>query len=285
MDKVVGIGDFGCALAEELTAYPEYRVYKINSEISERGSLAVGRHSDMQQYESSIDDDEVAVYLRSVRHGDEVLVVVEGGDPITGCLLRVLNTINDAKISVLYVCPDRNICSEIQKRDDKICFNVIQEYARSGVLDRVYLVNKSSVEALVGDVSIQEYEKSISYFISYVVAMVNYFNHSEAIVLNKMSIKNSCRVATFGVCSLDNKAPVNLLFPLKKISDVHFYYGLPSEVIEGDGTLMKKIKQQVKDYKTDDSMSVGFSVYSLTLPDPFVVCVAYSNEIQNFAFV
>jgi len=72
---------------------------------------------------------------------------------------------------------------------------------------------------------------------------------------------------------------------LKKISDVHFYYGLPSEVIEGDGTLMKKIKQQVKDYKTDDSMSVGFSVYSLTLPDPFVVCVAYSNEIQNFAFV
>jgi len=285
LDKVIGVGEFGCALAEELTAYPEYRVYKINSETTERGSLGIGSYSDMQEYESNIDEDEVAVYLRSVRDGDEVLVVVEGGDPITGSLLRILNTISEAKISVLYVCPDRNICSEIQKRDDKICFNVIQEYARSGVLDRVYLVNKSSVEALVGDVSIQEYEKSISYFISYVVAMVNYFNHSDAIVLNKMSIKNSCRVATFGVCSLDNKTPVNLLFPLKKISDVHFYYGLPSDVIEGDGTLMKKIKQQVRDYKTDESMSVGFSVYSLTLPDPFVVCTAYSNEIQNFAFV
>jgi hypothetical protein len=285
LDKVIGIGDFGCALAEELTAYPEYRVYKINSDISERGSLAIGRYSDMQEYESNIDDDEVAVYLRSVKSGDEVLVAVEGGDPITGSLLRILKTISDAKVSVLYVCPDRNICSETQKRDDKICFNVIQEYARSGALDRVYLINKSSVEALVGDVSIQEYEKSISYFISYVVAMVNYFNHSEAIVLNKLSVKNSCRIATFGVCSLDNKAPVNLLFPLNKISDVHFYYGLPSDVIEADGTLMKKIKQQVRDYKTDESMSVGFSVYSLTLPDPFVVCAAYSNEIQNFAFV
>ena len=284
MDKVIGIGNFGCALAEELTAYPEYRVYKINSEISERGSLGIGRCSDMQEYESALDADEVAVYLRSIKDSDEVLIVVEGGDPITGSLLRILHTISTAKISVLYICPDRNTCSETQKRDDKICFNVAQEYARSGAINRVYLVNKSTVEALVGEVSIQEYEKSISYFISYIVAMVNYFNHSDAIILNKLSVKNSCRIATLGVCSLDDKTPVNLLFPLQKISDVHFYYGLPTDVIETDGTLMKKIKQQVKDYKTDESMSVGFSVYPLTLSDPFIVCAAYSNEIQNFAF-
>jgi len=66
---------------------------------------------------------------------------------------------------------------------------------------------------------------------------------------------------------------------------VHFYYGLPEETIEGDGTIMKKIKQQVTDYKTDENMSVGFSVYPLTLDDPFVACLAYSSEIQNFAFI
>ena len=54
--------------------------------------------------------------------------------------------------------------------------------------------------------------------------------------------------------------------------------------IEADGKIMKKIKQQVKDYKTDESMSVGFSVYPVTLKDPFVACVAFSSEIQKFAF-
>jgi hypothetical protein len=285
LDKVIGLGKFGCSIAEHLTSYPEYRVYKIDSDITERGSLSIGAHNDMQEYENLIDDQEITVYLRSVKTDDEVLIITEGGEPISGALLRILSTIKDAKVSVLYVCPDRQICSEIQKRDDKICFNIIQQYARSGAIETVYLLSKSSVEALVGDVSIQEYEKSMSYFVSYVLAMVNYFNHTKAIVSNKLSVRNSCRIATFGVCSLENNAPVSLLFPLQKISDVHFYYGLPEETIEGDGTIMKKIKQQVTDYKTDENMSVGFSVYPLTLDDPFVACLAYSSEIQNFAFI
>ena len=33
MDKVIGLGKLGCAIAEELTAYPEYRIYKIDAEI------------------------------------------------------------------------------------------------------------------------------------------------------------------------------------------------------------------------------------------------------------
>ena len=32
MDKVVGLGRFGCLIAEQLTSYPEYRVYKIDSD-------------------------------------------------------------------------------------------------------------------------------------------------------------------------------------------------------------------------------------------------------------
>jgi hypothetical protein len=239
----------------------------------------------MEQYEKSIDDHEITVYLRSIKPGDEVLVITEGGEPISGALLRILATIKDAKVSVLYVCPDREISSETQKRDDKICFNIIQQYARSGAIQTAYLLNKSSIEALVGEVSIQEYEKSMSYFVSYILAMVNYFNHTDSVVSNKLSVRNSCRIATFGVCSLENNAPVSLLFPLQKISDVHFYYGLPEQTIEADGTIMKKIKQQVTDYKTDENMSVGFSVYPLTLEDPFTACLAYSSEIQNFAFV
>ena len=84
MDKVIGLGKLGCSIAEELAAYPEYRIYKIDTNLEERGSLSIGSHETMDAYETDIDQDEVAVYLRSIRPGDEVLLLVEGGDPISG---------------------------------------------------------------------------------------------------------------------------------------------------------------------------------------------------------
>jgi hypothetical protein len=60
LDKVIGLGKLGCAIAEQLTAYPEYRIYKIDSEIAERGSLSIGLFDDMEEYEKKIDPEEVS---------------------------------------------------------------------------------------------------------------------------------------------------------------------------------------------------------------------------------
>ena len=133
MDKVIGLGKSGCAIVEELTSYPEYRVYKIDSDIAERASLSIGVFSDMEEYEKNLDKDEVSIYLRSVKPGDEVLLVVEGGDPVAGAVLSILECIKDAKIHVAYILPDRSMISQVAKRNDKICFNVLQQYARSGM--------------------------------------------------------------------------------------------------------------------------------------------------------
>ena len=80
MDKVIGLGKAGCAVAEQLTAYPEYRIYKIDVETEERGSLSLDPQPDMASYEKNIDQQEVEVYLRSIKSEDQVLLVVEGGD-------------------------------------------------------------------------------------------------------------------------------------------------------------------------------------------------------------
>ena len=41
MDKVIGLGKLGCAIAEELSKHPEYRIYKIAPGFEERGSLVI----------------------------------------------------------------------------------------------------------------------------------------------------------------------------------------------------------------------------------------------------
>jgi len=282
MDKVIGLGKTGCAIAEELTAYPEYRVYKIASEIKERGSLSLGIQEDMEQYEKQIDQDEVAVYLRSIKANDGVLFIVEGGDPIAGATLKILETIKDAKINILYVCPDRQMSSNIQCRDDKISFNVLQEYARSGAVERIFLVDKPTVEGLVGEVPIEQYEKSLSYFISYTIAMVNYFNHTDSVLEQTISPSQISRLTTIGVSSLEDGAEAAiLLFPLSEVTDLHFFYGIPETDLAEDSSLIGKIKSHAKSHKTQ-YVSTSFSVYKTTLDKPIVLCVAYSNKIQNF---
>ena len=282
MDKVIGLGKLGCAIAEELTAYPEYRIYKIDGDIDERGSLSIGEYGDMSSFEANIDTDEVGVYLRSIKKKDQVLLIVEGGDTISGATLKILETIKDAKLNVLYVCPDRQMISEVQKRDDRIAFNVLQEYARSGKFENIFLVDKLKVEELAGHVPVNEYEKTISYFISYVVAMINFFKNTTPVLANPITPPDSARLVSYGVSSLGDNKDINLLFPLEDIKDIHFFYGIPKKVLQDDTTLVKRIKEHVKSYKKED-LSTSFSVYETTLEDMIVLCVAYSTQIQGFS--
>ena len=281
MDKVIGLGKLGCAIAEELTAYPEYRIYKIDSDIDERGSLSLGNHGEMGAYESHLDTEEIEIYLRSIKKKDKVLMIVEGGTPISGAALKILQAVNHATLNVLYVAPDRQMISATQKRDDKIAFNVLQEYARSGVFANIFLINKPQIEELAGEVPIDKYEQTLSYFVAYVVAMINFFNHTDPILANKIRPKHVARIATYGVSSLDeNSQAVNLLFPLEDSTDIHFFYGVPKEDLAEDTSLVKRIKEHVKDYKTQD-VSSSFSVYETTLENLIVLCVAYSSKIQD----
>jgi hypothetical protein len=281
VEKIIGVGRLGCAVAEEFLSYPEYRIYKILSESPEREDLSVGLCDNMEEYEKSVDFDEVGIYLRSVKSSDNVLLVIEGGDPISGIVLRTLEKVKDAEISVLYICPDRQMISETQRRDDKICYSVLQEYARSGVFKQLMLARKPTIEALIGDVPIDQYEKTFSYFVSYAVAMMNYFANTDTLLENQINPADVCRIVTLALSSLDDSdSPLNSLFPLEEVRDLHFFYGIPTSDLSEDASLLKKIKSHAKKHKTDKNV-VSYSVHETSLEDVMVLCKAYSSTVQK----
>ena len=280
MDKIIGLGKIGCGIAEELTEHPEYRIYKIGSHLSERGDLVVPEPLSIESCEQDIDVSEISVYLRSIKPGDEVLFIVGGGEPISGMSLSILEQIKDSKISILYVIPDRQTLSQIQQRDNKIVFSILQQYARSGLFERIYLVDRAIAEDMMGDVSVREYEKSINNFISYLVAMINYFNHVEPIVSTKSVPDKICRISTFAVSSIGEDVEARYLYPMENIQDIHYYYGIPSAELEEDSGLMRKIKNQTKRIAAESDSNTSFSVYPTTFEDKIVLAVSYTKEIQ-----
>ena len=280
MDKVIGLGTTGCGIAHEFSAYPEYRIYKIGSPApGDRANLDIPLCADIQSYEEAADPVEIASYLRSVRRDDEVLLVVGGGEPISGLSLVVLEQLKHTKPTVVYVLPDLEVANDTQLRDNKIVFNVLQQYARSGLLECLFLVDRRRVEEMVGDVSIRQYEKSVYNLVAYVVAMINYYDHTEAIVTNKITPGKLSRIGTFGISSLEETAEKKYLFDLQKEKDVHYYYGIPQSELDSDNTLMRDIKSQTKQF-IGESVNGSFSVYSTTFENRMVLFAAYSQEIQ-----
>ena len=282
--KVIGLGRIGCGIASQFEVYPEYDIYKIGTDLETRGNfhshLLIDPQESIQQYEERFDSIDVEAYLEGIKASDDVLFIVEGGDPITGIVLSLLETIKDCKISVMYICPDPDISSLVQKRDNKIVFNVLQEYARSGLFERIYLVNRSRVEELVGDVAIADYENSVHHFISYVFAMTAYFDNSRSVLESKMEPPDICRISTFGLTSLEDGAEIKFLFDLEDEKSSHFYFGIPDETLATDNQLMGKIKSQVKRFGRD-GVDNGFSVHSTDLEQTVVLCCFHTSKIQG----
>jgi len=280
MDKVIGLGVIGCGVAEEFSTYPEYRIYKIGSPVAgDRANLDIPHQESIQEYEEEADPVEISSYLRSIRDEDEALLVVGGGEPISGLSLVILEQMQQARITVVYVLPDLEIANDTQIRDNKIVFNVLQQYARSGLIERLFLVDRRKIEDMIGNVSIREYEKSVYNLVAYVVAMVNYYNHTDAVVSNKVDPDKLSRIGTFGISSLEDDADKKYLFDLKNEKDVHYYYGIPQAQLDSDDTLMRNIKSQTKKF-IGDEVNGSFSVYSTTFDNLMVLFTAYTKEIQ-----
>ncbi len=67
----------------------------------------------------------------------------------------------------------------IPKILDKVVFSVLQEYARSGLLNSFTAISNVDVEKSIGNIPIKTYYDQINDSIFSTVHYVNYFNHAE----------------------------------------------------------------------------------------------------------
>ena len=53
-----------------------------------------------------------------------------------------------------------------------------------------------------------------------------------------------------------------MFFDLDIPRDKRYYYGVPEEILKSDGSLMKKVSEQLKNLKQYDKMKVSYGIYS-----------------------
>jgi len=293
MDVVIGLGAAGCNIADQFAKYPQYKVYKIDvgleslndlsglvydeTEESNVKTFSMPLQLTSEDYEKNCPS--MKTFFEELKDGDNVLFVVAGGGKITGASLRVLETIKNCKLSVMYVKPDLQLIGGKKYILDRISYYVLQEYARSGMFERMYLTYNPSIENATGDVAIKGYFDELNKTIVSTHHMLNIFNNTKSVFENKSDTEDHVRITTYGIVNPDT-GEERLFFPLENITDKTYYIAVNKEVLE-DKTFFKELKENMKKKAEQQGVGISYVINETEYEDSYVYVVAHSDEPQG----
>ena len=273
---MVGLGRAGCNIARAFSKFPQYETYGIDT--TEDADITIRKKESHEEY-----DTHFPILKRKLKFKEaDVLIVVAGSGKISGGILRLLEQLKTNTLSVLYIEGDLSIMSEVQKKQEKIVINVLQEYARSGILKKIILVSNSMLERTIGDMAILGYYDTLNQAIVNTLHMINVFEHSDPVIGNFIQPADICRITTLGVVDIEGAdEKENWFYDLTEARDVVYYYGINEHELQNDGTLFRKINGFVKS-KIDDTLNVSYGVFKTTYDQKYCYCIKYSSMVQSY---
>ena len=272
--RIVGLGKAGCSLAQAFSKFPQYETVKIDS--ARGADITIKKRDTHEEYDAKFPN-----LKRKLKFSNEdIMIIVCGAGKISGGILRLLEQLQNNRITILYIQPDLRLLSEIQKKQDKIVNNVLQEYARSGALTAIWLVDNRRVERGIGEVPIMGYYEVLNQAIVNMVHMINVFRNSEPVIGNFITPSELSRIATIGLLEIDDDVE-SWFYDLTNVRDVVYYYGINEAELKDDGTLFKKITNYISS-KLEEKTNVSYGVYKTTYEQRYCYCIQYSSMVQSY---
>ena len=277
--RVVGLGKAGGRIAKAFSKFPQYTSFSIDTD--ESATITIRPKKSHEDYDENFPN-----LKRKLKFNNEdVLVVVAGAGRISGGVLRLLEQLSNNDLTVVYIQSDLSIMSETQKKQEKIVGNVLQEYARSGILESLILISNPALEKSIGDMSIIGYYDTLNQAIVNTVHMINVFKHTEPVIGNFIHPADISRICTLGIVDMqsedEREHEEKWFYPLTNVRDVVYYYGIGEEDLKNDGTLFRKINNFVKSRVTDN-LNVSYGVFKTTYDQKYCYCIRYSSMVQSY---
>ena len=276
--KIVGLGRAGCNLAKAFSKFPQYEVLGIDTQ--KEADITIKKRGSHEDYDKHFPN-----LKRKLKFAnEEVYVIVGGSGDISGGILQLLGQLNNNTLRVVYIQPDLTLLSTTQKIQEKVVRNVLQEYARSGLLETIYLVDNTAIEKSIGDVSIAGYYRTLNQAIVNTLHMINVFQNSEPVIGNFITPTEISRIATLGVVDLGSQGAEeeeSWFYNLTEVRDIVYYYGIGRDDLKNDGTLFRKINTFVKS-KVEDDKNISYGVFETNYEQKYCYCIQYSSMVQSY---
>jgi len=276
MINIIGLGEMGCKLADEFSTHANYDVYKIGVGLPKtKRSRGIVKQKSPEKYEENCPA--MKHFLKDL--SGRTIFLVNGGEQIAAASLRVLEYARPFSATVVYIQPDLSSLNDDTTKSENIVFNVLQEYARSGVISKIFLFSLEHIEEAMGEVPIIGYEEAMNKYIVSSLNLINYFENSEPVLTVDSEAINWSRIMTISMISLD-KGKENKFFDLEDVRERMYYCGINENELRNDNKLLAKIKDIIDDQREGDQRT-SYRVYPTTYEEPHIFCVQSSTMIQK----
>mgnify|MGYP001422331481 CR=1 FL=1 len=286
--NIVGLGSAGCAIAEALSKYPQYNIYKIDAVATSDFDFAnayedpagtnffgIEEKQHPEEYEAEIRG--LKTFFQGI--DGEVVFILSGGAKIAGASLVILQHLKHCKVTVLYVKPNCDTLEDVKVRMHNVCFGVLQEYARSAVFERLIIVDNNVVESILGEVPIIGYYDKLNELIVWIFHMLNVLKNSKPVMGKINETKVTSRLTSIGTVDFDS-GEEKMFFSLDNIREKGYFYLLRKEDLTSSGSLLKKITEQVKSLEEEGARS-SYAIYSSEYDQNYVFCMTHTPHIQG----
>ena len=201
-----------------------------------------------------------------------------GGSLCSSATLRILESIKDKKINIGYITPDLEWASPQVEKRHKVVFNVLQEYARSGLINSISVFSNKDILNIVGQQSITNMYDVINKHIANTVESVLWFQKQQPVIGGVHQQKEISRINTISVGNLE-KNEEKLMFLLDNPTETCYIYSISKERLEKDNNLLNIIKEKIKNDEEQD-ISSSFAIYSSEHKQSFYYSIKYTHHIQ-----
>ena len=274
--NVIGLGDAGCNIADSFAQYPQYKIFKINVDMAGKGCYNIPILETAEEYEA-YEYPKIRSFLKGIK--GETLFIIGGSGKISCGSLRILENMKRLPVSILYIQPDIEMLDDIQKKQEKLVRSVIQEYARSGVLEKVCLVSNNSLDTIVGGAPIIGYFDALNALLVPSLHMVNFFSNTKAVSGGIPKPKNTHRIYTVGIFDTQ-KNEEKMFFSLDNSRNKCYIYGVSEEKLKTDKKLMNKIKKQIES-KREENLDISYAIYPTDYEYDVGYVIERTSVIQN----
>ena len=279
MQNVIGIGSAGCNIAKSFLKYPEYTVRTIDCvEPSGGEHFRIKKCDSHEEYEQAVPD--MTSFFSHIKNGDEALFIIGGSGEISGAALAILQQISHARLHILYVKPDTSLLSERGRLRERIVYNVLQEYTRSGKFERIILIDNLRLDETIGGAPVIGYYDELNKMIASTIHMVNVFDHTKPEIGTISNPLEVSRIITIGMMNMEN-GEEKLFFPLTNPREKSYYYAINHERLKEDKELYKNITVQMKEKVEKDGIKITYGIYSTNYNSNYCYIISRSSMIQG----
>jgi hypothetical protein len=196
------------------------------------------------------DQEPIKLSTRGLKSYSEAILFVCGSGKVAGSSLRVLEALSGFKTTVVYIVPDLEFSSEIERKRHKVHFGVLQEYTRSGMIHEMLILDNKTLLDHVGSGTTLKYYEKINYFIYNTFQNIMYCKHVEPEFGKIHEKKEISKISTIGMAKLGQEE--KMFFSLDNVAETCYYINIEEEDLQNDETIIPQCQEIVRLNKSKD---------------------------------